>query len=528
MARKLIEVAIPLDAINRASKREKSIRHGHPSTLHLYWARRPLAAARAVIFAQMVDDPSEYVDVLLSDARRRRAAETELRKSAEKGGNDDLTIEEVAIELERKRLFRIIEELVVWENSTREDVLDRARDEIWQSWRRACVRNAGEPDAEVLYDRHKLPPFHDPFCGGGAIPLEAQRLGLEAHATDLNPVAVLINKAMLEIPPRFAGRPAVNLEAQRVGGGWNGAEGLAADVAYYSEWMRARAKERIGHLYPKIHVTVSMARDRDDLKNYVGRDLTVIAWLHARTVRSPNPAFSDVEVPLVSSYLLSSRKGKEVYLHPVVEKTRYRFEVRKDTPPDYSATRAGTKQGRASFRCIVSGTTITAGYIRKEGQAGRLGSGLIAIVADGAPGRIYLPATPEHEEAARAAHAEWRPDLPLPKKALSFSAQLYGFKTYGDLYTERQVVALTAMSDLVEDVKQEVEKDAIRSYTIYTHVRGGDVLQTAVPEHALTEKPSASTWRFASTRPPIIGPTFARGMRHGIILETPLLAKPFP
>src|SRR5499433_2662496 len=229
--RKLIEVALPLEAINVASAREKAIRHGHPSTLHLWWARRPLAAARAVIFAQMVDDPS---------------------------ANPDLFPTEKAQQKERARLFRIIEDLVQWENTTNEDVLNRARAEIWQSWRRACAENADHPRAKELFDRHKLPAFHDPFAGGGSLPLEAQRLGLEAHASDLNPVAVLINKAMIEIPPKVRGRPPVNPDWQQLSPQekalhqWRGAAGLAEDVRYYGQWMRDEAEKRIGHLYPKV------------------------------------------------------------------------------------------------------------------------------------------------------------------------------------------------------------------------------------------------------------------------------------
>src|SRR5688572_4130995 len=254
--KKLIEVALPLDAINRASAKEKSIRHGHPSTLHLWWARRPLAAARAVIFAQMVDDPSAHPDLFPT------------AKAQEK---------------ERQRLFRIIEDLVQWENTTNETVLQQARDEIWQSWRRACAENAGHTRAAELFDSNKLPAFHDPFAGGGSLPLEAQRLGLEAYASDLNPVAVLICKAMIEIPPKFAGRPPVNPEARSeqrlMQKSWHGAQGLAEDVRYYGKWMRDEAAKRIGHLYPKVKITAEMAQERPDLKPLVGRELTVIAWL---------------------------------------------------------------------------------------------------------------------------------------------------------------------------------------------------------------------------------------------------------
>jgi putative DNA methylase len=289
--KKLIEVALPLEAINIASAREKSIRHGHPSTLHLWWARRPLAAARAVIFSQMVDDPS---------------------------ANPHLFPTDKAQEKERQRLFKIIEELVKWENTTNERVLQAARDEIWQSWRRACADNADHPRAKELFNRHKLPAFHDPFAGGGALPLEAQRLGLEAYASDLNPVAVLINKAMIEIPPKFAGRPPVNPEARSkkdlIAREWHGAQGLAEDVLYYGQWMSEEAEKRIGHFYPKVEVTADMATERPDLESYVGEKLTVIAWLWARTVKSPNPAFSNVEVPLASTFVLSKKVAMRLLL----------------------------------------------------------------------------------------------------------------------------------------------------------------------------------------------------------------------
>ncbi len=386
--KKLIEVALPLDTINRASAREKSIRHGHPSTLHLWWARRPLAAARAVIFAQMVDDPSEYVDVLLSDPEKKWAAEQELSKRlAEHSTKEALvdtgtipeaepTLEEVIAEIERDRLSSILEELVKWENTTNEKVLEQARAEIWQSWRRACADNAAHPRAAALFTPEQLPAFHDPFAGGGALPLEAQRLGLAAHASDLNPVAVLINKAMIEIPPRFAGKPPVNPEArgdkELLGREWAGAQGLAADVRYYGRWMRTEAEKRIGHLYPKVVVTAEMVRERPDLRPYAGRELTVIAWLWARTVKSPNPAFADVDVPLASTFMLSTRKGKEAYVEPVIEGRQYRFTVKVGAPPDQEVARAGTKLARGSFRCLFSNAPIRYEYIDDEANAGRM------------------------------------------------------------------------------------------------------------------------------------------------------------
>ena len=477
--KKLIEVALPLDAINTASAREKSIRHGHPSTLHLWWARRPLAAARAVIFAQMVDDPSGYVDVLLSDPKKRRAAEREVTKrvaghAAKRAlARDDAiaepqpTLEEVIAEQERDRLFAIIEEFVLWENTTNEEVLDRARREIWQSWRRACAENAAHPRAAEIFDRHTLPAFHDPFAGGGALPLEAQRLGLEAHASDLNPVAVLINKAMIEIPPKFAGRPPVNpavlQEKSLISREWTGAQGLAEDVRYYGQWMREEAEKRIGHLYPKIEATAEMVVERSDLKRYKGRKLTVIAWLWARTVKSPNPAFADVEVPLASSFMLSTKKGKEAYVEPVIEGRGYRFTVKVGEPPDADATRAGTKLSRgANFRCLMSGSPIAGDYIKGEGEAGRMGSRLMAIVAAGDRGRVYLAPAAEHE---RITHCERPADVPTQELPIddtaNFWCTLYGLTRFADLFTPRQLVALTTFSDLVTEARVRVERDAI-------------------------------------------------------------------
>ena len=495
--KKLIEVALPLDAINKASAREKSIRHGHPSTLHLWWARRPLAAARAVIFAQMVDDPSEYVDVLLSDPKRKRAAMRALKKrrieheatasgsAASEGGTAAVSAEpagsaintvlgeqdnrqalrDIAAELERDRLFGIIEELVLWENTTNEEVLDRARAEIWQSWRRACAANVDHPRARELFDRHRLPAFHDPFAGGGALPLEAQRLGLEAHASDLNPVAVLINKAMIEIPPKFAGRPPVNPEARKhkdlVAREWKGAQGLAEDVRYYGQWMRDEAEKRIGHLYPKVEITAEMVWERPDLKAYQGRKLTVIAWLWARTVKSPNPAFSDVDVPLASTFMLSTKKGKEAYVEPVIEGRGYRFTVRVGTPADVDSAKAGTKLSRgANFRCLMSGTPIAGEYIKSEGKAGRMSARLMAIVAEGDRGRVYLEPTAVHEQTARMAVPGWWPEGDVPARLTGGTCVPYGLSTWGDLFTPRQLVALTTFSDLVQQARERVQRDA--------------------------------------------------------------------
>ena len=468
--KKLIEVALPLDAINQAASREKSIRHGHPSTLHLWWARRPLAAARAVIFAQMVDDPSARPDLFPAEVDQQR---------------------------ERKRLFRLIEQMVRWENITNEEVLEQARKEIRESWRRCCADNAGHPQAGELFDADRLPAFHDPFAGGGALPLEAQRLGLEAHASDLNPVAVLINKAMIEIPPRFAGRAPVNTEAQPSGPSskpslvereWKGAQGLAEDVRYYGQWMRDEAEKRIGHLYPKVAVTEEMVRERPDLKPYQGRKLTVIAWLWARTVKSPNPAFADVDVPLVSTFTLSTKKGKEAYVEPVIEGRGYRFTVKVGVPADVDAAKAGTKLARgANFKCLMSGTALTAGYIRSEAQAGRMGSRLMAIVAEGDRGRVYLPPVDDHEAISRLAKPAWKPDLKVPTPCHDVDRlPMYGMPTWGDAFTPRQLVALTTFSDLVAEAMERVKEDYLGARASRPR-RGQDAL---VPRGLLASRTS--------------------------------------
>lgn len=439
--KKLIEVALPLDAINEAAAREKSIRHGHPSTLHLWWARRPLAAARAVIFAQMVNDPG-YERHLGRGVNKQKAA------------------------AERERLFKIIEDLVQWENTNNEEVLERARAEIRRSWRETCELNKNHPQAAELFNPDKLPAFHDPFAGGGALPLEAQRLGLEAWASDLNPVAVTINKAMIEIPPRFAGRAPVGPlppgeKQAKLHEDWRGSRGLAEDVRRYGAWMREQAEKRIGHLYPKIAVTAEMARERPDLKPLVGQKLTVIAWLWARTVKSPNPAFSHVDVPLASTFVLSSKAGKEAYVQPVVEGDQYRFTVRVGTPPEEA--KDGTKAaGRgANFRCVLSDTPIGGDYIKGEGQAGRMGARLMAIVAEGARGRVYLAPTQEHEDVARQAQPTWKPSGNVPARLTGGTCVPYGLTEWGDLFTPRQLVALTTFSDLVQEAIEKCRQDAL-------------------------------------------------------------------
>lgn len=422
--KKLIEVALPLDAINRESAREKSIRHGHPSTLHLWWARRPLAACRAVLFAQMVDDPSSRPDLFPTKETQDK---------------------------ERQRLFTLIEELVKWENINNELLLQAARDEIKK------------------YADGELPPVLDPFCGGGSIPLEAQRLGLEAHGSDLNPVAVLITKALIEIPPKFAGmkpvRPAQGQQEFAVDS-WQGAQGLAEDVRYYGQWMRKKAEERIGHLYPKVKVTAEMAANRKDLQPLVGQELTVIAWLWARTVASPNPACNGAHVPLVRSFVLSTKKSNQAWVEPVIDKkgNKYSFNVLQGNISEENRRMLskGTKSSRgANFRCLISDEPIPGNYIKTEAKEGRMSSRLLAIVAEGPNGGIYLPPVMEHVSIASSASPKWFPEELLADDRRAIWCVNYGLRRFGDLFTSRQLTALTAFSDLVQEVREEVLKDAL-------------------------------------------------------------------
>lgn len=440
--RKLIEVTLPLDAINEACAREKSIRHGHPSTLHLWWARRPLAAARAVIFAQLVNDPG-----------------------FQQGGGFRYGKNKKEAAIERQRLFKIMDELVLWESTSNEEVLERARVEIRRSWREVCDLNREHPEAAVLFNPDKPPALHDPFAGGGAIPLEAQRLGVEVCASDLNPVAVLINKAMIEFPARFAGRPPVNSASQAertlVAREWHGSQGLAADLRHYGLWMRDEATKRIGNLYPRVTVTPELVASRPELSKYLGDDLTVIACLWARTVKSPNPAFAHVDVPLASTFIVSTKEGKEAYVEPVIEGASYRFVVRVGKPPDTQDAKNGTKSARGAFRCLLSNAPISGDYIAAEGRAARMGMRLMAVVAEGTRERVYLTPTDEMEVVALQAKPAWKPDVEFFQQALGFRVGRYGMSMWSDLFTSRQLAALTTFSDLIAETRERVRRDAI-------------------------------------------------------------------
>ena len=440
----LIEVALPLDSINTAAKEEKAVpRRGHPQTLHYWWARRPLAAARAVIFSQLVHDPEDLW-------------------RCQNPGKDPNSQVKGHWTKSRARLFAIIEELVKWENTSNQDILEKAREEIRKSWRETCELNKNHPQASELFNPDKIPSLHDPFAGGGTIPLEAQRLGLNAHASDLNPVAVLINKAMIEIPPKFAGSPPFNPKSHEekllINREWNGSEGLAEDVRYYGQLILNEARKRIGTSYPTIKITKDLTKDRPDLQPFIGKELNVVAWLWARTVKSPNPAFSHVDVPLVSTFILSNKSGKDTYVDPIIDGNSYKFIVKVGTPP--ASAKSGTSAGqRQAFRCLVSNTPISYAYIRDEGQAGRMGTKLIGIVAEGPSGRVYISPVQEHEENPWVKQ-QWIPET-IIVPGMSERVVGYGLRTYSDIFTRRQLEMLTTFSDLVSSTRATVRNDAV-------------------------------------------------------------------
>lgn len=416
MSKKLIEVALPLEAINTAATHEKMPGIGaHPRGLHLWWARRPFVAARAVIWSSLVDDPSAHPELYPT---------------------------EEAQNAERQRLFGILEKLVKWENSNDPEVLAAAK-------------------AEILRSTNNNPPaLLDPFAGGGAIPLEAQRLGLEAHAHDLNPVAVMINKAMIEIPPRFAGQAPVNSDSRTLldgAAGWQGAQGLAADVQYYGEWMKREAFRRIGHLYPKVKVPHALG----------GGEATVIAWIWARTVKCPNPACG-CEMPLASTFVLSKKKGKEAWVKPITEGNSVHFEVQYGKcPKEYESFKVGRS---AVFKCPCCGEITTDAYVKQHGKAHEMGSQLMAVVGEGKHGRIYLSPDVEQTIAADVPAPESYPSGAMPENPRWFSPPAFGMTDYSDLFTNRQLTALAAFSSLAAEAQAKAEADAVAAGVINDHI----------------------------------------------------------
>ena len=484
--KKLIEVDLPLDAINKESSREKSIRHGHPSTLHLWWSRKPLAACRAVIFASMVDDPSscpqEYPDIASQNTKRQE-------------------------------LHNLIEQLVIWENSNDDNLLAQARKEIAISVARSRGETAPEKPNEVLkYLRENAPTVHDPFCGGGSIPLEAQRLGLKAVGSDLNPVAVLITKALIELPPQFANRPPINPNADPMGFTtgkgrnkqrlpWRGAAGLAADIRYYGQWMRDEALKRIGHLYPQATLPD-------------GSKATVIAWLWARTVPCPNPACG-IKMPLKTSFQLSKKRNNEHWVRPIIDRDAksVSFQVQnhnEGVPPQ------GTRSGNGAT-CIACGNTVTLKYIRGQGVAGKIEQHMTSIVAEGDRKRLFVTPTEEHIQAATDAVPVWKPQGALPEKARSISVQIYGFTLWHHLFTNRQLNALTTFVDLIDDLHDRLNHDgadpqysnAVSTYIAFALDRTANsgssfnVWQNAGDKvaHVFGRQGIGMIWDFAETNP---------------------------
>ena len=403
--KKLIEVALPLEKINEESAREKSIRHGHPSTLHLWWARRPLAAARAVIWASLVDDPSSHPELFPTEEEQN---------------------------LERQRLFKILEELVKWENSTDQAIINLAKKEINK------------------YTNGNAPALLDPFAGGGTIPFEAQRLGLKAYAQDLNPVAVMINKAMIEFPAKFNGVAPINPETYEQEGfvprEWKGAEGLAEDIRYYGKWMEKEAQKQIGMYYPSIKVP----------KEQGGGDATIIAWIWARTVKCPNPACG-CDMPLIRSFDIGKKKGRERHIEPVVNGKNIKYVIR-----DGKSSRPGTIN-RSGAKCVVCDASVKFPYIRQEGKEKRFGYKLVAIVALGQRGRLYLDPTDEQVQVALSANCSDYLDGELGYYPGYINPVGYGITEFTDLYTKRQLAAVSTFWNLIPKVKEEIQKDLVKS-----------------------------------------------------------------
>jgi len=439
--KKLIEVSLPLEAINEESAREKSIRHGHPSTLHLWWARRPLAACRAVLWSSLVDDPSEYMP------------------------------DEESANRERDRLFSVLEKLVEWENINNEDVLDAAKLEIARSIARdlVCEVPVGK-EAIRQFLLHKAPPVLDPFAGGGSIPLEAQRLGLRSNASDLNPVAVLINKALIEIPPKFAGMTPIHPpeSGQRqetlLKNEWDGLSGLVEDIRYYGKWIREEAEKSIGHLYPKVRITEEMLMERDDLRTHgvkVGEELNVIAWLWARTVKCPNPACG-ADMPLIGSMVLSTKKGNQVHLEPRVTRKSGKNYIDFTVRVGLVSSAITSKVGRgAQFRCLACEQISSDQHIRTEFKGKRTGLKLTAIVVERNNTRLYIPGEGSHQQIMSKELPLWHPEEEMNVETSNLvSGRGYGIQYWHELFTTRQLIMLSTYCDLIQEVRHKIQKHA--------------------------------------------------------------------
>ena len=412
--KKLIEVAIPIEIINKAAIKEKSIRQGHPSTLHLWWARRPLAICRAVLFAQLVDDPSNYPD-------------------------DFPTLKSQKIE--RDRLFKIIEELVQWKNTNNLEILEKAKNEI----KRCC-------DDEI-------PSIYDPFSGGGSIPLEAQRIGLKSFGSDLNPVAVIIGKSMIEMPVQFKNmfpvHPGIKEKTY-----YRNTDGLSEDIIYFAKELSEMVYLKIGHLYPKLNL---------DKKN--NNQETIMAWIWARTINCPNPAFKDEKIPLVSTYWLSKKPKKMAWVEPEIINQKVLFKVKSGKPQNTKIIDNGNKSGRgANFICPLSSDAITADYVKKEGMAGRLGWQLLAIVTEGKGDRLYRSASIEHNKLAFSEISKWEPEFPMSKHPQYMSVTNYGTSDWSDMFMPRQKIALNTFLECIPIVINKINASAEYKKLIMTYL----------------------------------------------------------
>ncbi|EED36335.1 conserved hypothetical protein [Luminiphilus syltensis NOR5-1B] len=440
--KKLIEVALPLDDINVASTRENYIYKGNPSAIHKWWAQRPIAAARAVLFAQMVNDPGG----------ERGWYTGKSKQQADK---------------EREELFDIIRELVKWENNNNEDLLNRAWQKIKNSWAETCRLNAGKPG----FEESILPEFLDPFAGGGTLPLEAKRLGLRSNATDLNPIPVMINRALLQIPDIFKNREPISVKFERSepeqldsASDWSGVKGLARDVEYFGQDLLARAQASIGRYYPSIPVTETLINENPHLTGLAGQTLKVIAYMWARTVKSPNPAFNDVDVPLITSYMLSTKSGGEVYLEPIVGSRKFHFKVVTEKPKDITKAKMGTKLARgANFQCLLSEVPISSEYVQQQSKAGNLGYRMLAIAVEGPTGRTYISATYEAESLAKSAEPTWRPEVPFSGTSRYLGVKLFGMENISAIFTDRQTLALETFTGLVPEIFEISHQAAIEA-----------------------------------------------------------------
>lgn len=415
--KKLIEVAIPLQAINEESARDKKLSSGHPTTLHYWWAPRPLAACRAVVFAALVDDPSAHPEKFP---------------------------DETSQEAERKRLFNLIKRLVRWEARRDQTIIEEARREIEKS-------TGGKP-----------PKLYDPFCGRGLIPLEGQRLGLDVIASDLNPVPATIAKTLLEIVPKYLLTEPVNPRSRKqprlIRSGV--AEGFIEDIQYYAERVLEEARPELEKYYPKYTITAELAASRNDLRGLSGKQMTVMGWLWARTVKCSNPACG-CQIPLVGSFWLSQKKGRKYWIEPkvITDKNTISFEIHYGTgeaPPPTKLPGTG-----ATFKCPACHENSNDAYIENEGKNGRIGAKLMAVIVDGGRslGRVYLPANEEHERIALSVQPNWRPDMLIPNYSQAMPTQNHGVRTWADLFTDRQIYTLGVLSERIKVTHNEIMHD---------------------------------------------------------------------